>query len=243
MNPVEPGLIRKRIYLLRHGEVSYFDVDGRPVDPRKVNLTGVGIAQIEAAGALLAEASIDRAICSGLPRTRQTAEIAVAGRGLAIEDEPGLHEIKGGRFADVEPARAVDAIVHAFRGAEDDTGKFFHGGESFGVFGARVVEAFERALGAPDWTRLLLAGHDGVNRVILCWAAGVDRRAMAAFEQDYGGLSIIDIDVDAENGAIVRRMLRCVNLTAADPGKHDKWATSMEPIYTRYLEARRKGHL
>lgn len=243
MSPLEPRLIRKRIYLLRHGEVSYFDADGRPVDPRGVRLTVDGIAQIEAVRAVLFGATIDRAICSGLPRTRQTAEIAVAGRAIAIEDEPDLREIKGGRFADVEPARAADAIVHAFRGAQDDTGKFFDGGESFGAFGARVLGAFERALAPPGWDRLLLAGHDGVNRVILCWAAGVDRRAMAAFEQDYGGLSIIDIDVQSDGGAITRRMLRCVNLTASDPGKHDTWATSMEPIYTRYLEARRKGHL
>ena len=53
MSPLEPGLIRKRIYMLRHGEVSYFDADGRPVDPRGVSLTEDGIAQIEAVRAVL----------------------------------------------------------------------------------------------------------------------------------------------------------------------------------------------
>ncbi len=243
MSPCAPGLVRKRIYLLRHGEVSYFDARGRPVDPRAVRLTETGIAQIEAVGALLAEAAIDRAVCSGLPRTRQTAEIALAGRPVPIEDEPDLREIKGGRFADVPPERARALIANAFRGAGDDAARFFHGGESFGAFGARVTAAFERALRRPAWDRLLVSGHDGVNRVILCWAAGAGRGAMAAFEQDHGGLSIIDIDVEAESGAIAHRMLRCVNLTPADPAKHRTWATSMEPIHARYLEAREKGHL
>jgi len=30
---------RRRIYLMRHGEVAYFDRDGKPVHPKHVQLT------------------------------------------------------------------------------------------------------------------------------------------------------------------------------------------------------------
>ena len=40
-----------------------------------------------------------------------------------------------------------------------------------------------------------------------------------------------------------RTFLRAVNLTPLDPAKRERWQTSMEPVYQRYVEARRKGHL
>jgi broad specificity phosphatase PhoE len=50
MTPRRP----RRLYLMRHGEVSYFAADGRPLDPRTVSLTAQGRAQAEAAQAVLA---------------------------------------------------------------------------------------------------------------------------------------------------------------------------------------------
>jgi phosphoserine phosphatase len=47
-----------------------------------------------------------------------------------------------------------------------------------------VLAAFERTLRGPEWRRLLLVAHDGVNRVILAWAAQAGLGALAAFEQD-----------------------------------------------------------
>ncbi len=76
---------RHRVFLMRHGEVSYFDQDGRPVNPKHVALTERGREQSKAAAAALADVAFDRAVCSGLPRARQTAEIVLAGRDLAIE--------------------------------------------------------------------------------------------------------------------------------------------------------------
>ena len=47
--------IRRRIYLLRHGDVSYFDEHGRPFWPATVPLNQEGRLQAEAAGRVLAE--------------------------------------------------------------------------------------------------------------------------------------------------------------------------------------------
>ena len=40
--------MRRRLYLMRHAEVSYFAEDGSPVDPREVPLNEEGIAQAKA---------------------------------------------------------------------------------------------------------------------------------------------------------------------------------------------------
>ena len=240
--PVERGHARRRIHLVRHGEVAYFDPDGRPVNPRDVRLTERGASQARAVAELLESEPIDRAVASGLPRTRETAALVLGGRDIEIEDEAEFAEIRGGRFADVDPEEAIGAIAYPYDGASSGAAWFGHG-EGFADFEVRVLGVLRRLVAAPGWRRLLLVGHDAVNRVVLCWAAGVDLRAMKAFEQDYGGLSIVDVDIEEATGEVRRRFLRAANLTPLDPAKREGWQTSMEPVYERYLEARKKGHL
>ena len=45
---------RRRIYLMRHGNVTYFDESGRPILPEAVPLNEQGRAQAEAAGRVFA---------------------------------------------------------------------------------------------------------------------------------------------------------------------------------------------
>ncbi|MEC9032152.1 MAG: phosphoglycerate mutase family protein, partial [Planctomycetota bacterium] len=78
---------RRRIYLLRHGEVSYFDPGGAPYQQAEVPLNGEGRKQARAAGEALSEAEIDLVITSGLPRTLQTAELALEQIGSSPKTE------------------------------------------------------------------------------------------------------------------------------------------------------------
>ena len=88
---------RRRLYLMRHGEVSYFSADGGAVDPDLVELTETGRARAQAMATLLAEIEFDRAAWTGLLRTRQTAELVLAGRaGPALETLPSFREIRPG---------------------------------------------------------------------------------------------------------------------------------------------------
>jgi len=165
-----PGAGRRRIYLMRHAEVSYFTPAGEPVDPRHVVLTERGRAQVAGMAEALAAVPFDRAVSSGVPRAHETAAAILAGRGIAIEDEPGFREMKAGRLRDVAPERRHAALVRVFETAAA-AGAAFAGGETFAAFEARVLAAFERTLRGPEWRRLLRVAHDGVNRIILAWAA------------------------------------------------------------------------
>jgi probable phosphoglycerate mutase len=53
--------MRRRLLLLRHGEVEYFP-QGRPVPPEGVRLTERGRAQALAVGALLRKVPLDLAV-------------------------------------------------------------------------------------------------------------------------------------------------------------------------------------
>lgn len=72
---------RRRVYLMRHGAVTYFDETGRPVpSPEAVPLNELGRSQTTAAGKIFAAENIvfDRVIVSGLPRTVETAQRVLA---------------------------------------------------------------------------------------------------------------------------------------------------------------------
>ena len=85
---------RRRVYLLRHGDVNYFDEQGRPFRPDTVPLNADGRRQAEAAARELAAVPLDRVIASDLVRSVETAGIITAGRGLLIETRPELREIR-----------------------------------------------------------------------------------------------------------------------------------------------------
>ena len=78
---------RRRIYLMRHGDVTYFDDSGRTIDPETVPLNANGREQASAAGRVFAEQQVrfDRVIVSGLPRTIETAQRVLAETGQQIE--------------------------------------------------------------------------------------------------------------------------------------------------------------
>lgn len=224
---------RHRVYLMRHGEVSYFADGGKPVNPRTVHLTQTGRAQAARVGKWLADVPLDKAVCSGLPRTRQTAEAVLLGRDLTLEDITELEEIHGGRFADIPPARREAELVYGLEAA-DRPGAAFAGGETFADFRDRVVGAFTGLLAEPTWTRLLLVAHDGVNRVLLSWAAEAGLKGLAHFEQDMGCLNIIDVDL--AEGGVVRSLIKAVNLTPYDPAKAELNLTSMEQVMAGFIK-------
>ena len=225
---------RRRVYLMRHAEVSYFAADGTAVDPRAVTLTERGRAQGAAMAEALAEVPFDRAVCSGMPRSRETAAAVLGARGLAIEDEPDFREIRAGRLREVPPERRRADLVYVLESAALE-GARFAGGEAFADFEARVLAAFEKLIAEPGWRRLLIVAHDAVNRMLLAWAAQAGLKALSAFEQDMGCLNLIDLDV--VDGKAERRIVRLMNYTPYDPVKAKLFMTSMEAVFGAYAAA------
>ena len=225
---------RRRIYLMRHGDVDYFAPDGRPYQPAIVPLNAEGRLQAAAAGRELTAVPLDRIVTSGLRRTVETAELALESRGLTPESRFELREIEPGRLL-TALAGSPDEIEHAFLGAIDDAiarDTRFLGGETFGALLDRVWPCFEALLADRSWRHLLIVAHGVVNRVLLTRMLGSGLTGLGAFEQDAGCINVIDVD---DSGRFLVRLLNHSPLNAL---KHGSDLTTMERLYQQYRQSR-----
>lgn len=223
---------RRRIYLMRHGSVDYFRPDGTPLHADRVRLNVDGERQADAAGALFAACGVrfDRAVVSGLPRTTQTAErvLAASGQHLALDEEPALQEIRGGRLADIPPDQVELAFLGAFRASRDVEAQRFLGGESIGELLDRALPAFEAWRTRDDWRTLLLVLHGGVNRALLSTAMAGQRAFFGRIEQQPACINVLDI------GAGDEAVVRAVNLAPTQWLHENERLTTMEELLAQY---------
>ncbi len=237
MNALPGTTSRRRIYLMRHGHVDY--LAKHVVAEGAINivpLTTRGRVQAEAAGKALVHVAFDRAVCSGYPRTYETASHVLAARASPpqLEIDEGLVEIEGGQM--VPPPTSREELIRRMKDRFAEAGKpgatNQHGGEAYAAAQARAVASVRRLLKEPGWHTMLVVAHEGINRLLLSWASGAGLGAMGGFEQDTGCINVLDFDLTAE-GEIERTMIKSVNLTPYNWLKHGMNLTSLEAIFER----------
>ena len=213
-------MTRRRIYLMRHGQVAYF-VDGRVVDPHEVQLTDEGRRETHLTAAALTDIAFDRVITSGLPRAVETARIVAPDR--EPEAWPAFRELEGGRLRDVLDLEA--AFVNAFSGSlpEDAT---FLGGETIGSLLDRAVPALQRLASEPDWDVALVVAHGGTIRALLSFALTGGRAFLGNFELAPASISILDVGEDW--------IVRAVNVTPYDLAHTRTRLRTMEELWAQY---------
>jgi len=215
--------MRRRLYLMRHGAVSYFAPDGQPVQPDEVGLNDEGRAQAEAARALLAPIQFDRVLTSGLPRTQETARIVVP--DAELEEWPDLRELRGARLSGIPLEQLESEFVHAFRGVVPNDKRFL-GGETIGELFDRVLPALERLLADESWDTLLAVLHGGVNRAILSYALTCERMFLGHFEQAPGCVNVLDVGDEW--------IVRAVNVAPHDLLHSSTRLTTMEGYWEEF---------
>ena len=214
---------RRRIYLMRHGAVSYFDDSGRPVPPDTVPLTEEGRRQAEAARDLLAGIVFDRVIASGLPRTMETAAIVAPGR-----------EAGGVAGAARDPRRAP--LVDPRRGARGGVRPRLprrrpereavpRRRDDRRAVRPRAPRPRPTARRRP-WDTSLLVLHGAVNRAMLSYALTGERMFLGHFEQAPGCVNVLDVDDEW--------IVRAVNVAATDLAHGSTRRTTMESYWEQY---------
>lgn len=231
MTALHGRLPRRRIYLMRHGDVSYFDASGTPRSSFDVPLNDEGRRQVAAAAEALASVQFDRAATSTLARSRQTAEIVLGSRGLSIEERAELCEIRPGSLTEVSPEQLEATVIDAFAAGLSRESRFL-GGETFGELEDRVLPCLEELLADPRWRHLLLVAHGGVNRAILTHALASGLPGYERLEQDPGAINIIDVD------ATGRLLVRSINYTPYNPIKLGVELTTLEQLYEQFTGRR-----
>lgn len=227
---------RRRIFLMRHGSVTYFDAAGKPVLPETVPLNEQGRMQTTAAGRVFADASIrfDRVIISGLPRTVETAArvLAETGQDITPEQWPELVEIKGGKLADIPQAELRDAFIGAFEGVAPEHKRFI-GGESIGELMDRIHPAIDRLRADSEWDTVLLVLHGGVNRAILSYALTGQRLFLGNLAQTAGCINALDVGSDPQDW-----VARLINYSPPSVLQAESRSTTMEALFHQYQQGR-----
>ena len=227
---------RRRIYLMRHGSVTYFDGSGKPFLPESVPLNDTGSMQATAAGAVFAQLGLrfDRVITSGLPRTVETATrvLAETGQTIDIEVWPDLQEIRGGRLSTIADDTLRDAFVGAFDGMVTEDRQFL-GGETIGTLLDRVLPAIATLRAQDDWQTVLLVLHGGVNRAIVSYALTGGRYFLGNLSQAPGCINALDVGTQPADWVV-----RMTNYAASDLLQPDERDTTMEVLYGQYMKFR-----
>jgi broad specificity phosphatase PhoE len=220
--------MRRRLYLMRHAEVSYFDEDRTPVDPREVPLNDDGIEQAKAVAEALRGIELDRVITSGLPRTLETASIVAP--DADAESWPEFREIQGGRLSEIPADALQHEFVHAFRGVIPNETRFLRG-ESIGELFDRVLPALARLVADEGWHTALAVLHGGVNRAILSHALTGERMFLGHFEQAPACINVLDLGDGGE------WIVRAVNIAPYDVVHLSHRQTTMERYWEQYRAA------
>jgi probable phosphoglycerate mutase len=231
-----PAASRRRIFLMRHGSVTYFDAAGKPIPPDTVPLNDDGRSQADAAGHAFAAAGVrfDKVIVSGLPRTVETATrvLAAAGQEIALDIWPQFEEIRGGRLSAIPNNELKRAFTGVFEGVVPADQRFL-GGESVGELMERVHPAVDKLRADPDWDTVLLVLHGGVNCAILSLALTGQKMFLGALAQSAGCINALDVGPDAADWVV-----RLVNHSPPAPLQPDARLTTMELMLEQYLRSR-----
>ncbi|RFU43781.1 histidine phosphatase family protein [Paraburkholderia sp. DHOC27] len=231
---------RRRIYLMRHGDVTYFDASGRAIDPETVPLNANGREQASAAGRAFAEQQIrfDRVIVSGLPRTVETAQrvLAETGQHIELEIDPALQEIRGGKLGSIPAADLEAAFLGVFDGIVPESTRFLDG-ETIGALFDRVLPAVAALREDSTWDTVLLVLHGGVNRAILSHAITAGGRTFFGhLSQATGCINALDVGTAARDW-----VLRTLNYSPPSPLHRDVRNTTMEMLYAQFTQYKRNA--
>lgn len=221
---------RRRVYLARHGAVSYFE-PGQELGRDDPPLNATGVAQAEALGTLLRDVPLDLTVYTGLERTRQTATLATAPRTIELVAMEGLSEAKTGSFEEIETeAEMRNTVVGAFDRAEVPGARFLTG-ESYRELWTRVDQAWRELL-AGDWRQAFVAAHGVVNRTILAQALGAGPEIYRRLEQDTGCLNVLDVEGEGADARVA--YVRLVNFTPYNATKAGMHQTTLEMLWQQF---------
>jgi broad specificity phosphatase PhoE len=158
-----------RLYVIsRHGESTLnieHRINGDPSVP--VALTDQGREEARLLGQQLAHIPLQLCIHTRFPRTRETAEVALAGRDIPFAEDGELDDIDIG---DLEGETIDD--YHAWKRVHTRSDPF-PGGESLDDAARRYADAFERLLERPE-TSVLVVTHEIPLRYAINAADGSD---------------------------------------------------------------------
>jgi alpha-ribazole phosphatase len=191
--------------MVRHGQVVGYD-RFPAVGHTDIDITEVGILQMEHLAERLRLANLKAIYASDLKRSVKGAQIIARHHNVPLISLPELREMYFGAWEGLSMSEIQERYPGELERRKDDLSNYRTpgNGESAQTLAERIIPCLEGILDDQKGSDILLVGHGGVNRVILCHALGLDLANMINLQQDYGCLNIIDYRVDS-------RLVRLIN--------------------------------
>ncbi len=183
---------------MRHGRTEW-NAGGRFQGHTDIPLDATGRAQAAAIGAYLASDEFEAAYASDLSRARETAQLVLGTRALAIELDPRWRELRFGVWEGLTWPEIV-ARDPSVAERSPTAPKFYTpaGGESFEDLCVRVAAALETIRSrASDGGRVLVATHAGPLHALLHVALGESEATALGVRFSPAGITRIAFEGDA----------------------------------------------
>lgn len=181
----------RTIYLLRHGKIDLGPDRRRYIGQIDLPLTEDGIEQAKRLQHRLGRVDLTALYCSDLSRSRKTAELVASGRNNPILERKDLREISLGEWEGRTFAEIAQQYPQEFKARGADIGYYrVPGGESFADCSSRIVAAFHHILDTSTGD-IVISGHAGTNRLLLCYILGMPLNNLFRISQDYGCMNSI----------------------------------------------------
>jgi alpha-ribazole phosphatase len=182
-----------RVYLVRHG-VTVWNREARWQGHTDVPLSAEGLDQANRVAERLSRRHISAVWSSDLARARHTAERIAEPHGVEVFATPGLRETMLGEWEGL----TIDEIIA--RGDEELWHKVRRDSLTHRPPGAETLESvWARMMSVRDEIReqftegaVVVVGHGGSLRALLCDALGAGISCMTRFVLDNASLSAID---------------------------------------------------
>jgi phosphoserine phosphatase len=186
-----------RIILVRHGETAW-NKEGKFQGRLDIELSDAGRQQAKKLAEALRDVHIDSIYSSPLKRSFDTAKLIAGWHSLEVVPAEEFNEIDHGSWEGMH----LDAVIDAHGELYDTWLNNPHeakmpGGEGLDDIRERSIRRLTEILAlTPDGTTILIAGHDATNKVILCYALGLDNSHFWQIKQGNAAISILEYEKD-----------------------------------------------
>ena len=178
------------VFLIRHGAV-IGDGAQRFIGRTDLPMSEAGEDQVRALAAKLMRHPLDVIYCCNLARSLRTAQLIASGRQVQIRISPLLAEIDMGLWEGLSRREVAETQPEAYAARGRDFATFRPPcGESFADLADRVLPLWRSIVASPD-EAVAMAGHAGVNRVILCDVLGMPLSNVFRLSQEPASVTVV----------------------------------------------------
>jgi len=197
------------IYLLRHGSVLQADEERRYIGEIDLPLSREGVEQAHLLHSEFSGKEISAVVCSDLIRCVDTARIVCRGLTDHIIVRSDLREISMGEWEGKSFREIAQKYPEEYQKRGENISTYrIPGAESFTECQARVMRAFFDIMESIKGN-VLIVGHAGVNRLLLCYILGMPIENIFRISQDYACVNIVVSNQSKYRIALLNGSCRC----------------------------------